>query len=250
MRIKGTLLEAAMAGAVSAMFIGAFNTASAHAAEIQIASHGPVTEIGMTQSVVTDPDIATVGAGVTTRAQTASEAMASNAVQMNSVIATLKRLGIKSEDIQTSDFNLNPQYQYTNNGAPPKFLGYDVSNRVSVVLRDLKRIGPTLDALAKAGANNFSGPMFAIENGKAASTQARGMAFRAAKDQAIEYARLAGYSDVRLLEVSENVQQQGLMPMQTTDLIVVSASKAQSTPIEQGRVRVAVTLNAKYEMLR
>src|SRR5688572_9508938 len=95
------------------------------AAEIQIAVAGPVVELTVNEVVQSAPDTAMIGAGVTTRAPTASEAMKQNAAQMERVVARLRALGIPAKDIQTSSFSLNAQYQYSREGAPPTFLGYD-----------------------------------------------------------------------------------------------------------------------------
>ena len=69
----------------------------AAAAEIQIQATGPVVELSVTESVKSKPDIANLGAGVTTIAPTAVEAMRLNAQQMTSVVDRIKSLGIKAE---------------------------------------------------------------------------------------------------------------------------------------------------------
>ena len=142
----------------------------ATAAEIQIVSPGPVVELTVNETVKATPDTATLSAGVTTRAPTAVEAMRQNASAMTRVIDRLRAAGVDRKDIQTSSINLNAQYQYINDNQPPRFLGYDASNQVTVILRDLDKIGPTLDALVAVGANNVSGPSFSLENDEQAKS--------------------------------------------------------------------------------
>jgi uncharacterized protein YggE len=219
----------------------------AHAAEIQIAVQNPVVELSVEQVVHADPDTARIGAGVTTRAATASEAMRQNAQAMERVVARIVALGIARKDIQTSNFSLSPQYQYTRDGEPPRFLGYDASNQVSINLRDLSRIGPTLDALVAAGATNLQGPHFALDRDEQARASARRGAFEQGQRQATELARIAGYGGVRLLEVSEGT---------TGYRVAVGAVRGKlavqdvATPIELGQVGVTVHLTLKYEMTR
>lgn len=233
------LLAAALLASVPAI--------PAAAAEIQIAAQNPVIELTVNETVRAAPDAAQVTAGVQIRAKTASEATRLNAAQMEKVIARLRQAGIRSEDIQTSNFSLNPQYQYRNDQTP-LFLGYDATNQVSVILRDMGKIGSTLDALIEAGANNVSGPSFMLENDTAAKSQARKSAFESARAQAVELARLAGYGNVRLLAVSEGYTQMRPMPMlQAAEVRAASAAK---TPIETGQVGTDVTLTVKYEMTR
>ena len=102
---------------VTAAAMAAIAAASpALGAEIQIAATGPVVELTVNEVVRTVPDVAQVGAGVTTRAATAQEAVRLNAQQMERLIDKLRSLGIARKDIQTSNFNLNAQYQYNNDG--------------------------------------------------------------------------------------------------------------------------------------
>ncbi len=219
----------------------------AMAAEVHIQASNPVIELTVNETVRSAPDAAQVTAGVQLRAKTASEATRLNAAQMERVIARLRQAGIRSEDIQTSNFSLNPQYQYRNDQTP-LFLGYDANNQVTVTLRDMGKIGSTLDALIEAGANNVSGPSFLLENDTAARSLARKTAFEAARVQAMEYARLSGFGNVRLLSVTEGYTQ--LRPMPMLQAAEIRATAAAKTPIEPGQVGTDVTMTAKYEMTR
>lgn len=223
--------------------------APAAAAEIQIAVQGPVVELTVNEVVLSAPDVAQIGAGVTTRAPTAQAAVRMNAEEMERLIARLRSLGIDSDDIQTSNFNLSPQYNYNRETGEQTFAGYQVNNQVSVTLRDLDDVGEILDALVAAGANNIYGPNFMLEEDDAAKAEARRIAFARGRQQAEEYARMAGYSSVRLLEVSESFQSYG-PPMPMAAVRVAGESADATTPIEPGEVGTAVTLTVKYEMTR
>lgn len=220
------------------------------AANVDIAVQGPVVEITASETVQSEPDQATVSAGVTTRARTAVQAMRDNATRMDAVIARLKALGIAREDIQTSGVNLNAAFQYNNNNTPPVFQGYDVTNQVSVTLRDIPKIGPSLDALVAAGANNINGPFFSRKNDKPQRAQAREAAFKAAELQAREYAQMAGFSGVRLLAVEETLAQGGPIPFEASVPRAITVTAAKITPIEPGRVGTMVQMTVKYEMTR
>lgn len=222
---------------------------TAHAGVVQITAQGPVIEVVTAQTVESEPDEAMVGAGVTTRARTAVASMADNAAKMTAVVARIKSLGIAAQDIQTSGVSLSPSYQYQPNNAPPVFLGYDVTNTVSVRLRDIARIGPVLDALVAAGATNINGPTFRRQDDSAAREEARKLAFQGAQAQAMSLARIAGYGGVKLLEVDEGYTQQPAEIMVTAKRMAPQAVSA-STPVEPGRVGTQVQLTVKYEMTR
>lgn len=223
--------------------------APATAAEIQIASEGPVVELSVGEVIRSAPDVAEVGAGVTTRAATAREALSQNSQAMDRIIARLRQLGIAGEDIQTSNFNLSPQYDYNQQSGEQVFRGYNVSNQVQVKLRDLPRAGEILDALVNAGANTIYGPNFMLENDEAAKAEARAQAFARGRRMAEDYARMAGYSSVRLLEISESVQNRGPIPQPMMARAAMDSSES-APPIEPGQVGTGVTITVKYELGR
>jgi len=219
--------------------------APAAAAEIQIAATGPVVELTVNESVEAAPDIVNVGAGVTSQARTAVEAMRANATAMTAVIERIKALGVPERDIQTIGINLGAMYDYNQQTQRQVFRGYQASNRVSVKLRDIQRTGEVLDALVAAGATDLSGPDWSIDDDTAARAQARRQAMETARAQALEYARGAGFSGVRLLQVSETIARQPPMPM--LQMARAEAADA-STPVQPGMVQAGVTVTVAYEM--
>ena len=120
------------------------------AAQVQIAASGPTGEMTITESIEAEPDIASVSAGVTTEAETAVEAMRLNAQAMSAVIEQIRALDIPERDIQTTGINLGARYDYDQATRRQVFRGYQASNRVSVTMRDIPRIGELLDLLVGA----------------------------------------------------------------------------------------------------
>ena len=223
---------------------------SAQAAEVQIQSQGPVVELSVSESVDAKPDIVDIGAGVTSQASTAVEAMRINAREMNAVIDRIKALGIKDKDIQTTGINLSAQYDYDQSTSRQVFRGYQASNRVNVTLREVPRAGGVLDALVAAGATDINGPNFALDDDTGARAQARKAAFDKARAQAEEYARWSGFSGVRLLEINESVAAGPPMPYaQSAERKMMDVSAA-PTPVEPGLVGTMVSLTVKFEMTR
>lgn len=223
--------------------------ASAQAAEVRVQSSGPVIELSVMEQVEAEPDLVTVGAGVTTQAPTAVEALRQNSVRMRQVIDRLESLGIPEQNIQTTGINLHAQYDYDRDTQQQVFRGYQASNRVSIELRELEETGEVLDALVQAGANDLSGPQFSLENDEAAKAQARQNAMERARDQAMDYARMAGYSDIRLLQVSETITGQG-PPMPVARMAAADASVESAPPVQPGLVAASVTVTVSYEMTR
>ncbi|MGQ0277265.1 SIMPL domain-containing protein [Sphingopyxis sp. Q841] len=212
-------------------------------------TEGPILSFSVSEEVRSRPDEATVGAGVTTTAPTAVEAMRLNAAAMDKLIAAAKARGIKAEDIQTSGISLSPQYDYNNrsDGQPPRFLGYQVSNSVRATTPKIDDIGPLLDALVAAGGTNIDGPWFAIKDPDAQLVGVRGAAIKAAEAKAADYAKLAGYRAAELVSISEGGAVGGPVPMPRVQMM---AAEAKSTPVEPGQVGNTLTLSFQYRLVR
>ena len=220
---------------------------AAAAADIALSAKGPLVELSVSESVEGRPDVADVGAGVTTQAQTAVAAMQANARAMTAVVDRIKALGIAERDIQTSGINLSPNYDYDQQSRKQVFRGYQVSNRVQVTLRDIERVGPVLDALVAAGATDLSGPNWSIDDPTKARSQARERAMKSARERALEYAKYAGFGDVRLLQISESVPFDRPVPMMRT--MAMEAAPAPVTPVQPGQVETSVSITVTYELV-
>lgn len=220
---------------------------SAHAAEIQMTASGPVIELSIFESVEIEPDMATISAGVTSEAPTAVEALRANSADMRRVVDRIKSLGIAERDIQTSGISLNPRYDYDRTDQRPVFRGYQVSNRVSVKLRDIEATGKVLDALVVAGATDIGGPNFSVEDDAEAQETARKRAMERARQRAQSYAQMAGYQGIRLLEISEAMMGNGPVPMVEMRKMA-SDSVAAAPPVQPGMISTGVSISVKYEM--
>lgn len=235
----------ALALAASALATGSL----ASAAEVQLAVTGPVIELDIYETVQVEPDMATVSAGVTTDAASASEALRANSAQMQRVVERIKALGIAARDIQTTGISLSPRYDYTNPAPRPAFLGYQAANRVSVKLREIARTGAVLDALVAAGATDLGGPEFSVEDDSAARDAARERAMQRGRERALAYAAMAGFDDIRLLSISESMLAGGPMPKMEMRNVALDAAAA-APPVEPGMVGTGVTVSVKFEMVR
>jgi hypothetical protein len=171
------------------------------------------------------PDQAQLSAGVTTTAATANEALAQNARRMTSVFDALKRLGVADKDIQTSNFSVQPQMTpYNQNGGAQHIVGYQISNQVDVTLDDTKKLGPALDALVNAGANQINSVSFAIRNADALDAKAQEAAIANAQARAGVYAKAAGVNLGGVVSISE-VATEAPRPM------LFRATVMQGTPV-------------------
>lgn len=216
-------------------------SAPAIAADVPLAG----TKLSLSASAMVSrvPDVATVSAGVVTQAGSAGEAMRANAAKMSAVVAALHKAGLADRDLRTSAVTLAPQYRYAGN-QPQVLTGYQATNRVSVRLHDLQRVGMVLDALVAAGANQIDGPDFAIDHPDAALDDAREAAVVKARVRAELYAKAAGLHVLRLVSLSEMDN----APPVIRPMAMMTMRKDASTPVEVGEQNLSVTVDAVFEL--
>ncbi len=148
------------------------------------------------------PDSATLSAGVSADAPAAAAALATAKKDMQQVLAALKKLGVADKDIQTRNFSVHPQYA-NGNGEAPRVTGYQVSNQVEVRLQDLGKLGPALDALVAARANQINSVNFSIRDSATLLAEARTAAVADARAKAETFAKAAGVTLGAVLSINE-----------------------------------------------
>jgi len=201
--------------------------------------------ISASGSVNREPDIAFLNAGVQTQGQTAQAAMSANSTAMNGVFDALAAADIDRRDMQTSNFSLQPQYDYSNReNGQPRLTGYQASNQLTVKVRDLDNLGETMDALVSAGGNTFSGLNFALEDDRAAKNAARDIAMKEAIARAELYAAASGYEVARVVTIAES----GGMRPQPMQMMAEARSVDRATPIATGEVGYSITVNVLFEL--
>jgi len=132
------------------------------------------------------PDKFSVSVGVETNGTTAQEAASSNADSMAKVLAALQDLGIKEDQISTSNYNVYPVYDYGQlkpcidiYPQPPEcqpkqvITGYRASNSITATLDVSGGIdaGQVIDAAVEAGATNVNGVYFFVSPDKQQQVQ-------------------------------------------------------------------------------
>jgi uncharacterized protein YggE len=195
------------------------------------------------------PDEATITLGVQTTASAAAQAMAQNAAQMTEVTAALHRAGVADKDIQTSNLSLNAQYVYVAN-QPARLTGYQASNEVTITVEDLTRLGPAIDAVTAAGANQVNGISFGLKDSTAAENQARLAAVKALGAKAELYAGATGYRVSRLVSLSEGG---GYEPGPVVrPLMMAAQARVQAIPttVSSGELTVRIDVNGLYELAK
>ena len=183
----------------------------AFAEEPILAAEGATITVTGSAVVTLEADYARISVGVSTKAATVEEASAQNNAAIHSVIAALKEAGVAENDIATSNYSVYAEYDYSSLGGQ-KLTGYNVTNQLTVILRDMSCIGATLDKATAAGANN-------IYNIEFLSTQAD-----AAQDEATAHAVSDAMRKARLLADAAGLELGGILSLtESTGGVYVTA---------------------------
>lgn len=191
------------------------------------------------------PDMATVQTGVTTKSSSAKEALAANNREMEQVMQVLRGKNIDDRDIQTSGFNVYPDYRRDNRGRSTEIAGYVVSNQLRVRIRNLSRLGEILDALVQAGSNQLSGITFGIDKPTTVMNQARKNAVDDARGRAELYAQATGTKVGRILSISEQTVH---VPRPQFQARAMAMEAASSVPVATGEQEISATINVVYAL--
>jgi uncharacterized protein YggE len=257
MKIFTTLKLGAFLSAALFLFGSAYSVAAQTApndqqiARLNDANNTRYTRIAVTgeATINAQPDTAIINIGVVTQDATALGAQQANATKTDAVIRAVKDAAGADAEVKTSNYNLAPQYIYAQN-QPPRISGYQASNSVMVTLRDLKRVGATIDASSQAGANTINSLSFTLRNDQAAREQALQTATRAALAKAKSLAQALDGRFVRVLAVQESgVSRPPIRPLYADDAARIAKASAAATPIETGslEIRAEVELIAEVD---
>lgn len=159
------------------------------------------------------PDIATFSVTVQEEAKEVKPAQDAATKKSNDIFAYLKSEGVDEKDIQTTDYNVYPQYDYMQatvcreGYCPPGkqvLRGYQVSMTLTVKVRDTKKAGDLLSGVGSRGATQVSGLSFTIDDEDALKAEAREKAIEKARAKADQLADQLGVSVVRVVGFSED----------------------------------------------
>lgn len=199
-----------------------------------------VTGLG---EVLGAPDTMTLTIGVQVTRETVASASDVAAMRAAAVIDALTDAGVDSDDIQTANFAIFPQYDFTERGQ--RLIGFTVSNNVVAKVRSIETAGATIDAAVAAGGDEtiVQGVGFAVEDDADRIEAARSRAWADAEAKATQLADLAG---VDLGDVIQVVEGQVSQPFPVAVAPGAAFEDAARTPIQPGQVTSTVQLSVVF----
>jgi uncharacterized protein YggE len=179
--------------------------------------------------ITVKPDIANLSFSVMEENKDVSKASDAVNTKIAAIVNALKADGIDEKDIKTTDYSINPRYDYVNVTStsgiytPGKqvLAGYDVTDSIEVKIRDLSKAGKIVTDLGGLSVTNMSGLTFTEDKYDALVKQARDEAIADARTQAASLAKslgvkldkIVGYSDDQPTPIYYGAMKTTAMPM-------------------------------------
>ena len=176
---------------------------------VAVAENATITVTG-SASVTLKADYARISVGVSSKAATVEQAANENNAAIYAVIEALKEAGVAEEDIATSNYSVYAEYDYASFGGQ-KLTGYNVTNQLTVIIRDMAHIGATLDKATAAGANNIYNIEFLSTMADEAQDEATVYAVQDAMRRAKLLASAAGLNLGGIKSISDTVASYGIV---------------------------------------
>ena len=134
-----------------------------------------------TGQLTMEPDLVILNLGVETFEATVLDANGGAARAMDAVMGSLRSNGVEDRDMQTHNYNVQPQYEWVEVSekgrvvSKQQLIGYRVVNNLKVKVRDLDAVGSLIDQVVTAGgdATRFNGLRFTVEDTSTRMTDLR-----------------------------------------------------------------------------
>lgn len=219
------------------------------------------------------PDIATFDFSVTETGATVKAAQEKADAKINKALAAVRDSGVDDKDIKTTGYNVYPKYEYSNSVCPripvgagysgvtssvssPYYCppgknvltGYEVSQNITVKVRDTEKVGDLVTKIGAVNVSNISGIEFTVDNREQYVAQAREKAITEAKAKAKVLAKQLGVHLGSILSYNEN----GNYPVYYgkgggADMAVSSAAPI-AAELPTGETKITSDVSITYEI--
>lgn len=216
-------------------------------------AYNSITVNGMGEAFAV-PDLATFSFSVSADADTVAGAQAQVTTKMDSILASLKDLGIDEKDIKTTDYSVYPKYVYNQIycitvPCPGRQVqdGYTANHSVTVKVRNTDKAGEALSAAGDSGATNLSGISFTVDDPDQVTKEARDLAIKDARQKAKDLSKQLGVKLVRVVSYGDNTNG-GYLPYGEAMGGDMRVSSAKAPTLPTGENKVSVSVSVTYEI--
>lgn len=191
------------------------------------------------------PDTATIDFAVTKQAGAVTDAQNQTNTIIQKIMDGLKSLGVSAKDIKTTNYSVNPNYDFTSGQT---ITGYGVTQNVEVKISPLDKVNKTLDTITANGANIVGQVSFGFTNEKQQQLEdlARQDAVKKAKMQAESLTKATGVMLGPIIDIQENNPQTPIvMPLNAQ---ANSANRDTPTNATPGENTITTSITLSYQL--
>lgn len=193
-------------------------------------------------------DTVTISIGVQSANKSATDALVSNSEIANKIVSTLKQNGVLDNEISTSQYSIQPNYNYTEYGNIINTTGFSVSNIVTIQSTNLNKVSQWIDSAVKAGANMINSVEFTIspESLGAVKKILIERAISDAREKGEIAAKAVGSNILGISSIAVNTDGFNAIPLNEHMVQKSFVSDVTSTPILPGQQGVSVSVQVTY----
>ncbi len=194
------------------------------------------------------PDLAVVELGVSALAPSVAEARDRAATALDGILASMKGAGVDEKDIQTTQLNISPEYNYDNGNQTLQ--GFRVTNTLTAKIRNIDSTGAVVDGAVAAGGNDtrIDNIYFTIDDPEDLRTQAREAAVADARRKAETLAKASGVSVGNPIVIAETSYSAPLPYAREAYAADQAAGAVPETPIQPGELDVIINVTVTFEI--
>ena len=197
--------------------------------------------------VTAKPDIAMTTMGMVSEGLTVLEAQQKNTDVMNGLVSRLKGMNVSEDDIQTTNYNVYPRYDYTEDEGR-ELVGYEVRQNVSVKIRNLEISNQVLALAGEVGANNVSGLQFTIDDDEIYKAQAREEALTQVAKKAGALSQSLGVNLVNIVAYNEYEDGKDFPEYRAMAESSYGLGGSPAPSIESGSMDVTMNVSVTFEI--
>ncbi len=214
----------------------------------QLASYNNTLYVSGIATDKVSSDLVTISIGVQSTNKSATDALTSNSKIANEIISSLRDKGVKDNEISTSQYTIQPNYNYSESGNIVNTTGFTVANILTVQSSNFNNISLWIDSAVSAGANTINGVDFRVSDKTLESFRNKliEQAIFNAKQKADIASSAIGSTIIGIKSMLVDTDRFSPMPIGNPIMQKSFASEDLSTPIIAGEQEVSITVQIVY----
>ncbi len=211
-----------------------------NAQESKFTPHIAVTGEG---KVTVQPDQAVINFGVQNTGKEAAEVKKMNDETVDKVMKFIKKFGIPSTDVQTTNVSLHKSYDYEK-----KKHNFQASQSITITLKELKKYDELMMGLVDNGINNISNVEFKSSKIEEHKVTARKQAILDSKKKAEDFATALNQKVGKAIVITDNSQPIYQPPMYRNVMMKAEAMDAPQETLAIGEIEIMTNVSVTFQL--